>query len=253
VFTHGDDIWRVNSSAPDLLVPPVRLGRLLCEAREAQGRTPSDLARGCGLAYDERWFADLEAGRVPLDDPLVKWVSALYGIDAGELAPSRSRLIIDLDEGVMAVGARSIALPGGQQVPTFEQVLTNYLALVYLLRDVDVGTPIPLREVDVDVLAHSLQRNRRDVQSTIGRLITNETAALTNRSTHLRRRVIVPVAGILVSLTAVGGLLLVRSSDSDAMGEETPAGAGSSSTANEIPVDVGDAIVLERGGTVRTR
>ena len=58
-----------------MLVPPVRLGRLLSQAREAQGRTPSDLARGCGLAYDESWFAELEAGRVLLDDPLVKWVS----------------------------------------------------------------------------------------------------------------------------------------------------------------------------------
>lgn len=249
-----DDIERVNAPTPALLVPPVRLGRLLSQVREAQGRTPSDLARGCGLAYDESWFAQLEAGRLTLDEPLVKWVSALYGVDAGELAPSRSRLIIDLDEGVIAVGARSVPLPGGQHVPTFDQVLTNYLALVYLLRGIDVGRPIPLREIDVDVLAHSLQRNRRDVQSTLGRLISNESTSVATRSSQLRRRVIVPVAGILVSLTAVGGLLLVRATDSDAMGDDAPAvGSGSTTTATDIPVDIGDAIVLERGGNVRTR
>ena len=244
----------MNAPTPALLVPPVRLGRLLHQAREAQGRTPSDLARGCGLAYDEAWFSELEAGRVTLDEPLVKWVSALYGVDAGELAPSRSHLIIDLDEGVIAAGARSVPLPGGHHAPRFEQVLTNYLALVYLLRGVDVGTPIPLREIDIDVLAHSLQRNRRDVQSSLGRLVSSESTAVSTRSSQLRRRVIVPVAGILVGLTAVGGLLLVRATDSDALGDEAPAvGSGSTSTATEIPVDVGDAIVLERGGTVRTR
>ena len=60
-----------------------------------------------------------------LDEPLVKWVSALYGVDAGELAPSRSRLIIDLDEGVISVGARTVPVPlpgSGPQAPTFDQV-----------------------------------------------------------------------------------------------------------------------------------
>ena len=58
-----DDIETGERADPALLVPPVRLGRLLSQAREAPGRTPSDLARGCGLAYDESWFAQLEAGR----------------------------------------------------------------------------------------------------------------------------------------------------------------------------------------------
>src|SRR5690606_19109996 len=109
------------------------------------------------------------------------------------------------------------------------------------------------------VLAHSLQRNRRDVQANLGRLISNESHSVQNRSAQLRRRVIVPVAGILVSLTAVGGLLLVRSSDTDAAGEDVPAyDSGSTSTARprpgvDVPVELGDAVVADRSGIVRTR
>lgn len=241
---------------PALLVPPVRLGRLLRDAREAHGLSVSDLTRRCGFAYDEGWFTDLECGRVPLDEPLVRWLSALYGVASGELVPARSQLVVDLDEGVVAIGGRTVPVHRASDgiAVTTERVLTNYLALVYLLRDIPVGTPIPLRESDIDVLAHSLQRNRRDVQAAIARLVSAESATVEQRSLLLRRRVVVPLAGILVGLTAVGGLLLVRSSESDATAEDRPAAdAGPASAASPVPVEVGDAIVLERGGAPHVR
>lgn len=246
----------VTAPSPALLVPPVRLGRLLRDAREANGLSVVDLTRRCGFAYDEDWFTDVESGRVPLDEPQVRWLSALYGVGAGELVPARSQLVIDLDEGVLALGGRTVPVHAAREdvAVTAERVLTNYLALVYLLRDVPVGTPIALRESDIDVLAHSLQRNRRDIQAGIARLLSAETAAVAQRSQLLRRRVVVPLAGILVGLTAVGGLLLVRASDSDAMAENPPAvDSGPEATAATIPVEIGDAVVLERGGVQRPR
>jgi hypothetical protein len=245
----------VTAPAPALLVPPVRLGRLLHDARETQGKTITDLVRRSGLVYDEGWFGDLEAGRVPLDEPLVRWVSSLYGVGAGEIVPARSRLVIDLDEGAVSIGARRAPLTapaGGAQ--SFEQVLGNYLALVYLLRDLPPGTPIPVREVDVGVLAQALQRDDREVRTALGRLISSDGEGLTQRSAGLRHRLIVPVVGILVGLTAVGGLLLVRSARSDAQVDDGPTTEeGPAVTARDVPVEIGDAVVIERGGPQTSR
>jgi hypothetical protein len=246
----------VNGPAPALLVPPVRLGRLLREAREGQGATIDQLVRRSGLAFDEAWFAELEAGRIALDEPLVRCAGELYGVDAGEVVPARSQLVIDLDEGVLAVGERTVTLrarSSASAAAATEHVLTNYLALIYLLRDLRPGTPIPLRDVDVTVLSHALQRNRRDIQNHLARLVSAEQATVEQRSQALRRRVVVPVAGILVGLTAVGGLLLVRASDSDARPDAPATDAGPTATAKDVPVEVGDAVVVERGEPQHTR
>jgi hypothetical protein len=248
----------VTAPVPALLVPPVRLGRLLADARLTNGETITDLVRRSGLVYDEEWFTALESGAVALDEPLVRWVGALYGIDAGEIVPARSRLVIDLDEGAISIGSRraplTVAGGAGREVPAFDQVLGNYLALVYLLRDLPPGTPIPVREVDVAVLAQALQREPRDVRTALGRLISSEPEALAHRSAGLRHRLVVPVAGILVGLTAVGGLLLVRSGRSDAQSGDTPAvEQGPAVTARDLPVEIGDAVVVERGGPQTTR
>jgi hypothetical protein len=46
----------VPAPPPALLVPPVRLGRLLRDAREAHGESIPELVRRSGLAYDDQWF-----------------------------------------------------------------------------------------------------------------------------------------------------------------------------------------------------
>ena len=260
VVEGGTDTPGVTAPSPALLVPPVRLGRLLRDAREAQGESIPALVRRSGLAYDEEWFARLEAGTVALDDSLVRWAGSLYGIGAGEIVPARSRLVIDLDEGMIAVGSQRVGLTAAQATSTgAEQLLANYLALVYLLRDLPPGTPIPMREVDVAVLAQALQRDDRYVRAALHRLISADSAGLARRSRTMRRRVIVPVAGILVGLTAVGGLLLVRSTGTEARADDLPATQGGpTSTAKpvptgSVPVEIGDAAVLQHGGAQTTR
>jgi hypothetical protein len=238
-----------------LLVPPVRLGRLLHDAREAHGESIEALVRRSGLAYDDEWFGRLEAGQVKLDEPLVRWITSLYGVTASEIVPARSQLVIDLDEGAISIGDRRSELVRAGDGPTPpEQVLGNYLALVYLLRDLPAGTPIPIREVDVAVLAQALQRDPRDVRTALGRLISTDGDGLAGRSAALRRRLVVPVAGILVGLTAVGGLLLVRSTSSEAQSDPVPATEqGPAATARDVPVEIGDPVVIERDGVQTTR
>ena len=58
---------------------------------DASGESLEDLARRCGLAYEEEFFASIEAGQASLDEPLVRWLAELYGVQAGLLVPARSR------------------------------------------------------------------------------------------------------------------------------------------------------------------
>ncbi len=248
----------MTSASAALLVPPVRLGRLLGEARETHGESLADLVRRCGLAFDETFFAEVEAGRAELDEPLVRWVTELYGVATSDLLPARSELIIDLTEGRVGVGDRQVPLAG--LAP--DQILTNYLALVYALRGTSIGTPIPLRNADLSVLGEALHLPTRQVSSSLGRMMSAETDAVRTHARGLRRRLIVPVAGILVGATAMGALLFVRSDAPGVAGgaASTPAEPAASAVA-AVPVAIGDAVVIERSAlgdtgaqqTVRTR
>lgn len=232
----------MSTSTPALLVPPVRLGRLLGEARQVTGESLEDLTRRCGLAYEEDFFSAVEAGRAPLDEPLVRWLAELYGVHAGAIVPARSQLIIDLTEGRLSVGDVHAAFAD----PDPDQILTNYLALVYSLRGLPVGTPIPVRQIDLAVLSEALRQPSRQVSSSLGRMMTGGTDQVREHAWGLRRRLVVPVAGILVGLTAVGGLLLVRSDGAAANDSSTvPAGPSVSATAS-APAQIGEAVVIER-------
>jgi transcriptional regulator with XRE-family HTH domain len=224
------------------LVPPVRLGRLLGEARAAHGETYADLARRCGLAFDENFFAQVEAGRAQLDEPLVRWIAELYGVTTSELVPARSELIIDLTEGHLSVGERRVSISGRNP----DQILTNYLALVYALRGLPVGTSIPLRQVDLGVLGQALDLSTRDVGRSLGQMMTAEHTAVRDHARTLRRRLVVPVAGILVGVTAAGALLLVRGDDTGGYGSTPPPAGPVVSVSASVPVAIGDAVVLER-------
>ncbi len=237
------DTPSVTTASPALLVPPVRLGRLLGEARVANGEGVDDLVRRCGLAFDEEFFTRVELGRAELDEPLVRWLAELYGVSVGQLVPVRSELIIDLTEAQMSVGERHVPLTGAEP----DQILTNYLALVYALRGLPVGSPIPLRHGDVRVLGEALDRSPRAITHSLGRLMDTDTAGVQVRARGLRRRVVVPLAGILVGVTAVGGLLLVRSPDARAADPPTaPADLPELGVAEAVPAQIGDAAVMER-------
>ena len=130
------------TASPATLVPPVLLGRLLHDARMAHDESLPDLVQRCGYAYEDDFFAGVEAGRVPLDDTLVRWLAALYDVRVDQLVPTRSQLVIDVDEGWVSIGERrQLVAPSGP-----DDVLTKYLALVYELRGLPVGSALRLRD-----------------------------------------------------------------------------------------------------------
>ncbi|MEZ5140927.1 MAG: helix-turn-helix domain-containing protein [Acidimicrobiales bacterium] len=190
------------------LVPPARLGRLLAQRRAAASRTPSELAAASNGWFTVADLAAIEAGERTLSDTEVSAVTELYGVAPGELVPERSALTIDLDERHIAAGAEARRLRGRDPEP--DEVLATYLSLLYSLRHATPGTPLVLRQADVAVLSRALQLGTAEVETRLGGLMADPDRLVATRTDQLRRRVLVPVAGVVVAVLAGGAAARAR-------------------------------------------
>lgn len=194
---------------------------------------------------------------MPLDEPTVRWLAQLYEIDVDQLVPQRSQLIIDLEEGSIAIGENRSSF----ELSNPEVVLSQYLALVYALRGMKLGLPLKLRDLDLDVLSVALAMRTRSVQSMLHGLMAGDPEPIAAASRRFRNRLVVPVAGILVGVTAVGALLFVRADEPGvgARRSATPDGVEPVSltepvsAAADAGVEIGEAVVLVRGGEQMVR
>jgi Helix-turn-helix domain len=198
-------------NATDLtLVPSWRLGTLLRRRREQVGRTVDQVA-----GSSSRWTAGdllaIEQGDRSLTDGDLLDVVGLYGVDPDELLPGRHELQVDLDQGELAAAGHTQPLAG--TAPTADEVLASYLSLVYTLRASEPGSPLALRQADLDVLARALALATPDVEQRLRQLMADPAAEVAGRTSLLRARVLIPAAGILVAV-CVGGALVVSSRSS---------------------------------------
>ncbi len=225
----------------ELLLPPKRLGTLLAEARLAQGYTLAEAADALGDGWDPIELLEVETGRKPVLDPDLAVLTGLYGIATTQLIPSRSRLVIDLDEGVLSVGTHQVALDAAAHQT---DVLARYLAMVYAMREIPPGRELTLRSPDLDVLGAALRRPADEVEAQLHELMVASAATVVEpRMRRLRGRLLIPAIGLVVAATTAGVLLLVNDSDAAPSTDdsttaiaETPAG----------PVEIGDAVVQDR-------
>lgn len=229
------------------LVPPRRLGTLLRQAREAAGRDLEDLRADAGLTVVE--LDDVEHGRRVLDETTLDALVTAYGIEGASLVPARSQLVIDLDEGRIAVNRDGIGVD-----PSYgpDAVLTRYLALVYRLRDLPIGTALPLRDVDLEVLSRSLSLADRDIESRLYRLMDSHVDVERDQK-RIRRQLLLPLVGVVIAATGVGTLVLVSDP-----GNQTPAPAGQTDVGASriataaveepviVPTDIGNGGAVER-------
>jgi hypothetical protein len=182
------------------------LGALLKTAREDAGTSLEELSARSGR-YPVDELAAIEAGDRTLDDHEVDRVVALYGVERDALVPDRDELVIDLDHHELAAAGHTQPLAGA--APTPEEVLGTYLTLVYTLRAAEPGTPVRLRQADLDVLAQALALATSDVEQRLEGLMAGpQRVVLQQRAKLLRTRVLVPAAGVLVAV-CVGGALVV--------------------------------------------
>jgi transcriptional regulator with XRE-family HTH domain len=229
------------------LAPPRRLGTLLAQAREASGTTLDELA-----ASSTEWsVARLEAverGGVEFDDSQLAGVASLYGVDVATIVPPRSKLVVDLDEGILRVDGRRSATEVGDGADRHE-VLARYLALVYSMRQVQPGTELTLRVDDLDVLGTCLRVGRPTLLADLESLMDNPDDLVGWRLRLLRKKVLVPAAGILISFCGAAALILA--SGEAATASPVPANARSvhthiESTTTTSGVSIGDATVQGR-------
>jgi transcriptional regulator with XRE-family HTH domain len=190
-------------SSTTTLVPTRRLGTLLRHARVAAGLELADLIDVAGMSITE--LDDIEHGRRDLDDSMLEGLVRAYGIEEAGLVPERSRLVIDLDAGRIAVNQADLEL----DVATGpDAILARYLALVYRLRDLPIGSPLQLRDIDLDVLSVALELASTDVESRLHRLMDDETTVARDQR-RIRRQLLMPLVGIIVAATAIGTVVLV--------------------------------------------
>ncbi|MEI7592748.1 MAG: helix-turn-helix transcriptional regulator [Actinomycetes bacterium] len=186
------------------LIPTWRLGALLRNARDRDGRTLADMALSSDR-FDLAELTDIEAGNHELTETDIAAVVELYRVDPEELVPGRTDLKVDLDRLELVTAGHTQPLAG--TTPTADEVLASYLALVYTMRSTTPGTRVPLRDRDLDVLAQALALAVPEVTERLEEMMVNPSADLQHRSKLLRGRVLLPAAGVLVALTVAGALI----------------------------------------------
>lgn len=230
------------STSPTALVPPRRLGSLLSAARAGRGLTLDDVAEASAGRFTTARLSSIETGCVVLDDRQLDSVAHLYGMATTDLVPSRSRLTVDLAEGVVNVDGRRTDLP---PAAGHDEVLSSYLGLVYSMREARHGTKITLRAEDLDVLGRVLDMGPDTVESDLVALMRDVDDHPSWRDRLLRPRVLLPAAGILVVFCGVGALLMVPGDPASPVGPTVPV-RSEAPAAVSVPVDIGNAVVQER-------
>ena len=228
------------------LVPPRRLGGLLRQSRVSAGLELQELAGGSELTVVD--LDDIEHGRRLVDDRMLERLVALYGIEEAGLLPERSQLVIDLDEGRVAIDDRDAG--GTDDMPTAEAILARYLALVYHLRELPLGTKIGLRDADVDVLATALGLTPSDVEDRLFALMADEDTVARDQQ-RIRRRLLMPIVGVVIAAVSSGVLLLVAEDDPVVENAPVATEAATSAEVSVAPVAGTDVVTdIGTGGAV---
>ena len=187
------------------LVPQRRLGALLADRRELYGYTIADMARRSMGRFTEAELEAIESGGVTLDDSAIEALSLLYEFNSTPPTQQRSRLIIADDEDLpVHVGAEAF------DDDLITSVLQRYVALLHLLRNTPVGQQLPLRGDDTTMLANAFDITELEISTRLQRIMEHDTEAVSEQAERMRRRLVVPAAGLLVGPTPIGMLVLVK-------------------------------------------
>ena len=199
------------SSPLETLVPPARLASLLIEARTSSGRELNDIELAGEGRFSMGDLRQIEAGSVTLSDNELRTIARIYNVDLSTVAPGRSVLEIDRSEGLLIVGENSKRfLPDDDD----RKIMLRYLALVYKMRDTKPGAPLGPRDNDLAVLAEVFGCSVVDVRNQFDHLTTTAVREIQSFHGSLGWRKILPGIGVLVAITAIGGLLLTQQHNS---------------------------------------
>lgn len=145
---------------------PREVGRQLRHVRRKQGLSRSEVARSAGLTRRE--LAAYERGRAEVPESDLWCLAGSCGVDVSELLPNRAPVKVSSDLSLLAIGdsIRYLRNPVDD-----DEMLREYLAMIYELRNLPPGSRIPLRERDLMSLADALGGNPERIEARLVELI----------------------------------------------------------------------------------
>ncbi len=182
-------------------MPAARVGWLVARARAVAGITDRDLASS--LILPLRTIRRWERGDlVPTDDE-VEAIAAACGIRLTELLPRRASVSYDPSTGIMRMGDQAVALPG--TMLDNDTVLGAYIGMVRRQRGLRPDQDVKVRQEDLEALAEALDLDDEELEERLVRVIgMSRTQAAAVRAQLLRRRLAVPMVGMLAGLSLLG-------------------------------------------------
>ncbi|MCU1465839.1 MAG: Helix-turn-helix domain [Actinomycetia bacterium] len=190
----------------DDAMPPERLGALLRSARKRRGMTRKQAAAAAGTTPGK--LRRYERGDKTVPAGVCAQLAECYGNDLTAHVPLRMPL--QLAGRHLQIG--DTRHPVGSQP---QDVLAGYVDIVHRLRDSEPGDPLALRSADIVALAGALGVDRDEIEARIADVLGCTRAEA--RRLHgelLRRKVILPVAGLAAGMAAFAGVAYASHSPS---------------------------------------
>ena len=215
------------------------------EARLDAALSRRDLGRIVGVETS-RVRGWERSDKLPADVSL-EAIADACGVSVDVLVPPRQPLWFDPFRGRLVVGEQEVRID--QSVLGNEGVLRCYLSMVRYERGLDDDAPVTLRLDDLEVLALALDVTDRELEDQLVRLAgVSERAAADIRRRLVRRRAPTRVAALALGVLAAVPVVHVRGQHN---GLQLNGGAPPTTTiaAPDAPIEIGDALTIERDGT----
>ena len=201
----------VDESSPEVValllddLAPPRLGTLLRAARKQTGSTRREVARRVGTSPSE--LRRYERGDAPVPPTLIAALAECYGEDL--TAQFATRAPIQLDAHHLVVGTEAQALESDDS----DELLRHYVEIVARLRQSQPGEPIALRADDLVALSNALGQDAEYVEARIVDLLgCTPYEAHSLHSEMLRRKLVMPIAGLVAGIAMMSGAGMTNAS-----------------------------------------
>ncbi len=221
------------TSAVSDLIPAHRFGPLLAEARASRGLDLAVLAHRSAGHFTEGELSAFETGRDAVRDDLLPLISQLYGVDCRQVVPHRAKLCLDISSKYLRVGETKENLSRVD----YHHVLDRYLSLVYMLRNVEPGTEIPLRSHDLAILEASLLERSELIEEQLLAAMAANDPELSSLLAKLKKKLWIPGAGILVGAVTVGALVFASQADPEPDDDRAAGGGAGAAAPATLVVD----------------
>src|SRR5450759_4278013 len=164
---------------------PKDVGRNLRHVRKQQGLSRGAAARSAGLTRRE--LAQYERGKVEVPESDLWCLAGSCGVDVSELLPRREPLRVSPDLSTISTGDTIRHLRGPAEP---DGLLRDYLAMIYELRNLPLGSPVPLRQPDLTALADALGGTPDSIEHRLVEII----GASTEEAARIRAMILLPLS-----------------------------------------------------------